>query len=519
MTSERRDSVLKFNDLKRRIEMKKTIRTIALIMSLIMLLGMFAACAVTNDGEESTSASVTPDPNDPSGTTEAEDTMYVPDDLDEKYDFDEVITVFMWSDFRMTEFYAEETGDIIDDAIYHRNNKVEGRLGITFDFIEEPGDSNAYKSWITVAENDWNADNDFDIYAGYSRTIPLMTIKKMTANLLEQDAFSVEKPWWPEALTSELTINDKLYMCTGDIATSLLWYMVAIMYNKDLYEATFQLDKTPMDMVEADEWTLDNFMSIVKDMYTDIDTNGAKDENDFYGATFFDTDLDSFQISAGITSLEKDAYGGLKLSDAWQSERCANICETVGESLKNDGVFCGDSGSSRVMFRMSQSVFHMDRVFIIPGADSSDSGGLEFACGVVPLPKFDADQTAYKTNVGNPFTIYAINAQSDAIEAAVTTLEAWASESYRSVTPAVFEVAMKVRYTDDPQVAGMFDILRENISFDAGKLYHYTMEKTTSNLFRDVLLSANPSGFLSKLQASRRILDSKLKDVMAAYDD
>ncbi len=500
--------------------MKKTIRLIALILALVTLTGMFAACANSGGGDESSTPANTQGSNDPQNVTTAEEeTLYVPDDLDEKYNFDETITVFMWSDFRMTEFYADETGDIIDDAIFHRNNAVQDRLGITFEFIEEPGDSTAYKTWITMAENDWAADNEFDIYAGYSRTIPLMTIKKMTANLLEHEAFSVEKPWWPEALTSECTINDRLYFCTGDIATSLLWYMVAIMYNKDLYEANLNLGKTPMDMVDADEWTLDNYMSIVKDLYTDTDNNGSKDENDFYGATFFDTDLDSFQIGAGITSLEKDESGELRISEAWNSQRCADICETVGEALKSPGIFVGNSDTARVMFRKSQSIFHMDRVFIIPGADSSSSGPLEFACGVVPLPKFDNAQTVNKTNVGNPFTIYAVNAQSDALDATVTTLEAWASESYRSVTPAVFEVAMKVRYTDDPQVAGMFDILRENISFDVGKLYHYTMEKTTSNLFRDTMLSANPSGFLSKLKTSQRVLNSKLKEVMSVYTD
>ncbi len=502
--------------------MKKYIRLIALLLSLVTLLSMFAACADNEGGEVSTSASASV--NDPGNSnvtgedTTKEETLYEEDNLAEKYEFNKTITIFMWSDYRMREFYAEETGNIIDDAIYKRNISVADRLGIEFSFIEAPGDSQDYKSWITQAENDWAADNEYDIYAGYSRTIPLLTLKGMTTNLLSHDDFSVEKPWWPEALTSECTINDKLYFCSGDVATSLLWYMVAMMYNKELYESHLaQLGKTPMDMVQANEWTLDNFLSIVQDIYTD-DGNGSKDLNDFYGATLFKTDLDSFQIGAGITSIEKDESGSIRLSEKYNSQRCADICEAVGATLQAEGVL-GISDDVRKVFQDSRSIFHMDRVFIIPGSDTGSGGGLEFDVGVVPVPKYDKDQQTYRTNIGNPFTLYAINSMSRDLNESVVTLEALASANYRSVTPAVFEVAMKVRYTDDPQVAEMFDILRDGISFDVGKLYHYTFDGATSKIFRDTASSGNPSGFLTNLSRSQRIIDQKIKLVMAAYSD
>lgn len=504
--------------------MKKTIRFIALLLSLVTILSMLVACASTQAPDETTIGSneattAAPSLNGDSSEVQTnEETAFVLDDLKESYNFDETITVFMWDDWRMVEFYADESGDIIDDAIYKRNEKVSQRLGITFEFVEAPGDSDYYKTWITQAENDWAADNEYDIYAGYSRTIPLLSIKKMTANLLEQEAFSVEKPWWPEALTTECTIKDQLYFCTGDISTSMLWYMVAFMYNKELYDTYIQTGKTPMDMVDNDEWTLSNYLALVQDIYTDTDNDGTKNENDFYGSCIFSTDIDSFMIGAGITSLEKDEEGGLRISEQWSSQRCADICETVGNAIKLPGIFC-DNSKCRKIFSGSQSIFHMDRVFNIAGADSSDGAPLEFAVGVVPVPKFDETQETYKTNLGNPFTIYAVNAQSDSLEATVTTLEAMGSENYRSVTPAVFEVAMKVRYTDDPQVANMFDILKENVSFDVGKLYYYTMDKTTSKIFSDTCLSANPGGYLTTFGRSKRVLDVKLKELMKAYEN
>ncbi len=497
--------------------MKKYVRLIAMLLALVTLLGVAVSCANTNGGEETTAGGATTNaPSDTEAATTEEETLYVPDDLEESYNFDQTITFFIWDDWRMMEFYSDETGDLIDDAIYHRNERVQNRLGVTFEWVEAPGDSGDYKDWITKAENDWAADNDFDIYAGYSRTIPLLTLRNMSANLLAQEAFSVEKPWWPEALTTECTINDKLFFATGDIATSMLWYMVAFMYNKDLYKDYFGEEKTPMDMVTNDEWNLQNFLAMVQDVYVDSDNNGQKDVTDFYGASIYSTDITAFMIGAGITSLEKAEDGSLRISEKWNSQRCADICETVGEAMKLRGIICNDDRST---FRTQQSVFHMDRVFNICGVDNGDPTPYEFSVGVVPVPKFDESQQEYKTNLGNPYTMYAINAQSKELEATATTLEAMASENYRSVTPAVFEVAMKVRYTDDAQVAEMFDILKNNVSFDVGQLYYYATEKLPAKVFSDTCLSGNPSGFLSALKKSERVINNKIKEIMKGYEN
>ena len=494
--------------------MKKFVRLIAMLLALVTVLGVAVSCANTNTPDETTDAGAGATTTAAIEETTAEETLYVPDDLDETYNFGQTITIFMWDDWRMTEFYAEETGDLIDDAIFHRNIKVQERLGVTFEFVEAPGDSGDYKDWITKAENDWAADNDFDIYAGYSRTVPLLTLKNMSANLLEQEAINVDKPWWPEALTTECTIKDKLFFATGDIATSMLWYMVAFMYNKDLYKDYFGEEKTPMDMVSNDEWTLQNFLAMVQDIYIDVDNNGQKDTTDFYGSTIYSTDIIAFMIGAGITSLEKAEDGSLRISEKWNSQRCADICETVGNAMNLTGILCNDDRST---FRTQQSIFHMDRVFNIPGTDTGGEG-LQFTVGVVPVPKFDESQEVYKTALGNPYTMYSINAQSKELEATATTLEAMASENYRSVTPAVFEVAMKVRYTDDPQVAEMFDILKENVSFDVGQLYYYATEKLPAKIFSDTCLSGNPGGFLSALKTSQRVINNKIKEIMKGYE-
>ncbi len=500
--------------------MKKFIRIIALVMALMTLSGMFAACANPLENPEVTtegpSAAVTTAPVADEVT--GGETDYVKDDLAESYNFDTTITIYMWSDYTMMEFYAEESGDIIDDAIFNRNNDVQQRLNITLDFVEEPGSAKKMTPWMTRAENDWQSDNEYDIYAGYSRCAPQMVLKGMNANLLEYDAFSVEKPWWPAALTTECTINDKLFFCSGDISTNLLWMMTGTFYNKDLYETYYAGEKTPMDMVEENEWTMDKLFTITKDIYTD-DGNNNKDDLDTFGYVLYQTNIDAFQTAAGITSLVKDEDKGLALSPDFTSQRCADVCDLVGNFVKSEGVLYNDSTKIRNIFYEERALFITDRTFIVAGKDTSDTNKIEFSYGVVPQPKFTTDQETFLTNVGHPFTMYAVNSKTKDIEAAITTLEAMASASHRSVIPAVFEVTMKVRYTDDPQASRMYDILRENISFDAGRLFCDMLGKSTANVFTNTALSGNPSGILSNIDKNKRVIEAGIKKIMEYYVD
>lgn len=496
--------------------MKMYLRIIALLMAILTLSGMVAACADTGDSSSTTDGAASTTAPTEVATT-AEETLYAPDDLAESYNFNETITIFMWEDYTMMEFYAEETGDLIDDAIFNRNIKVAERLGITFEYVEEQGASNDYTSWIQKAENDWQADNSYDIYAGYSRSAPLMALKGMTVNLLDYEAFSVDKPWWPAALTNECTINDKLYFCSGDISTNLLWMMIGTFYNKELYKEYFPEEKTPMDLVEANEWTMEKFFSIVQDIYTD-DGNNQKDAADFYGYILYETNADAFQTAAGIVSIEKDETSGLRISEGWNSQRCADVCELLGTFLDSEGVYHDSSTKVRDIFFEERGIFITDRTFIVAGKDTTETAKIEFSYGVVPQPKYTADQENFMTNVGHPFTMYAVNSQSKKIEAAVTTLEALGSANHRSVTPAVFEVAMKVRYTDDPQAARMYDILRNNISFDIGRLYASTFKNGTANLFRTTALSGNPSGLLSNIKKNEKVINAGIKTVMEFFD-
>ncbi len=499
-------------------------KIISLLFALLMILPLAAACG-NPDTPENTQPGDTSASADTAEVTEKslyDEDGYRLDSLPEKLDFGTDITTLMWNDYSMKEFYVEEdSGNIIDSAIYSRNVQVEERLGIKFVWVEAAGSSGTNDEFTTKADADYKSDHLFDVYATYSRTPPALALKGYCANLLSTKYFDIEKPWWPEALTKECTIKNKLYFASGDISTNLLWMMIATFYNRALFENYRDnplFAKTPEQLVKENAWTMETMFGMCKDIYVDTDANNSRSAGDTFGMVIFETNIDAFQTAAGITSVSKTADGGITISDDFKGQRALEACELTGNFLSSTGCYHTNSTSVRNVFFEERAVFITDRCFIVAGKDNAGSTKkIEFAYGIVPQPKFNADQENFGTNMGHPFTMYAVSSASHDIEASAAMLEAMGSASYRMVTPAVFETTMKVRYADGAEVAEMYDIIRNNVSFDIGRLYAEAFGNSTANLFRTSALS-NPSAYATTFRTKTAVFNKGIETVMAAFE-
>ena len=72
---------------------------------------------------------------------------------------------------------------------------------------------------------------------------------------------------------------------------------------------------------------------------------------------------------------------------------------------------------------------------------------METDFGIIPYPLYDENQEDYHTQVADCSTMFALPADCRDTSFAGAVLEAIAAESYRSVTPAYFEVALNEKYT------------------------------------------------------------------------
>ncbi len=443
---------------------------------------------------------------------------YLLDDIPAGTNFgDAEVTFFHWSDHTMKEFYSDSlSGDLIGDEIYKRNDIVENRLGVRLNYVSAPGNDKNVQAFVQKAQIDVSSGTcEFDIIAGYSRTPPLMALTGgLIEDLTELDYLDFEKPWWPELLVDQCLINDSLYFCSGDISTNLLWMTVATFYSKSLIE-TQNLDD-PYQLVKDNKWTLDKLISMSQNKYEDKNGNGVADDGDFYGYVIYDINTDAFFTAAGFLALEKNNSGDIVVSPKLEDQVIYNLIDKLGDwyTSSND-VRNANSTSIRNIFFDERAIFTMDRVFIVAGKDTSSTPKIEFEYGILPNPKYDEYQENYITNIGHPYTMYAISTGAFDTNACAAVIECLASESYRRVTPVIFETAMKVKYASDPNAAEMYDILRSTASFDLGRLYSNQIGDVYKEMRAQV--HSNAKTFASQYKALSKVIENGIKLITNAY--
>ncbi|MBQ7983184.1 MAG: hypothetical protein IJ302_06430, partial [Clostridia bacterium] len=132
-----------------------------------------------------------------------------------------------------------------------------------------------------------------------------------------------------------------------------------------------------------------------------------------------------------------------------------------------------------------------------------------------PMPKYDEAQEDYYTVSSFPYTLYGIPVDAKDPSMSAALLECLASESYRTVSPALFEVALKVKYASDSDVSAMYDIIRTSNVFDIGRIFNDSMNGKTYSMFRSSLID-NKDGWISTYEKNAKALTKQLENVVEA---
>lgn len=483
----------------------------AVFLVAILLLTLMISCSQTEDNNNintTTTQNDSVDQIDDIIETEGYDSDDLPDDLDFG---GQEISFLVWSDAPNTEFYLnEQTGEIVDDAVYNRNLTVTERLNVTFKYTEEPGNNANRTTFVNYAKASIMAgDGAFDIIAGYSMTSASLAYNNLVINLLEVDYLNFDMPWWPDSLINEAKIGDKLYFASGDISTNLLYMMYGVFFNK-LLIADYNLED-PYQIVLNGEWTIDKMSSMAKDVYMDLNGNDSKDENDQFGFVTHTTFIDPFFYGSGLLTVERDEDGIPQFSSKYNSEKTQLLLEKLCNMffVGNDSMLYTDYDPNALTFKEGRSLFiQHETQYAIQHLRDSD---VDY--GFVPIAKWDETQENHITCLSFPYSLYTIpiDVQDTSVVGAV--LECIASESYRQVSPVLFEIALKVKYSNDDTASQMYDIIRDGINFDFGRIFNDSMSSYTYSLFRNAVAN-NTTDWASIYAKNETSLQKMLANVV-----
>ena len=492
--------------------MKTFVRVLSLLLVCLMLGATLVACTTEKVLVEGTGKWVTK--TDGAGAVDGYDERgFELDNLAEK-DLNYLgaeVNMLYWSDVENPEFDVERiTGDNVSDAIFDRNGNIERRLNVDLKFDSTPGNVNNRARFVQKVQNVTSSGGgDYDLIATYSRTAGMLAIQGylIDLNTIQNNHLELEKPWWPPQMIDTVSFGGSLYMLSGDASTNVLHQMHVLYFNKDqfslkydaqaraagfegnadvspacemIYEYAYHYDQEKHPY--GGQWTNEKLISYTSNMYDDLNgaaaaDGGRYDQDDYYGFCTTAYHVDAFYTGANLRLVDQvEDKRVLIISPDYGSAKTVSLINQLGAWLPTNTCIVqrGDSVPFTKPFEKGNALF------ITARAHFAEHNLLKvaFDYGILPSAKYDNEQVNYYTCMGNPFTLYGIfhglddmGDRAETLKEMTAVLECWASETYRLVTPEVFEVNMQLKYADTQYETDMFEYARSAIVFDLGRIF------------------------------------------------
>ncbi len=459
-------------------------KILAFFLAILMIVPMAVACAETNDGTTDTTAALeaTVAPSGTEVVTEPAETELqsatLPDDLDYK---GETVTILSRdAAFVSDEMWVEEqNGAMVNDAIYRRNEKVMQQLGVTIESIKLSG--GAYLVSDELRKVASSGETYFDIAANSTYSTIMYTSENIFLDLTECEYLDLDAIYWSQGYNESASIGDSQYLATGAVALSLYRLMFITFYNKNLLAAA-QYENL-YTVVDEGRWTLDYQIQLSKDLYKDNDGSGTVSEGDtvgFAGSTL--SYIDPYWSSCDMPILSKDADNLYVYS--LDIERMSNVVDKLITLFHNSNAWIDadttDDGKQANMSNLFASGKAATITMRLGSVETEQLASMSDEYGIIPMPKYDENQEKYYSYLHDQFTSVGIPSllvsDQERVQMIGAVLEAMALESYKTVVPTYYEVALKGRYLEDSDSWRMLDMIYENVKVDAGVLYTKCLE-------------------------------------------
>ena len=476
----------------------------ALLVAII--LSLLASCGETQSPSEAQTTV-------PAATTVPEDTKFAPDSLPDDLDLGGDTVNIMLGDYNnamLEDMYAEEeTGNRLSDAVYNMITGVEDRLNCDLVYNVEAyvsAERAAFQQKICTSI--LAGDDTMDVLFDLNNYATQMHEGEYFVNLADTKYIDLAKPWYNQTVLENI-YGDYIHFVSGDFSLANVKNSFAVYVNQDLYTA---LGKTEdlYSLVDDGKWTLDAMKGLLTDTYADLNGDTAADAGDRYGLTFGDFNKYLGFLPAFNGSIFKKSGEGYEF--VYGSERVQDIVQAMCSLVhENENVLPADPSSTGIDdFRLpSGGGNYMSKPFLEGRSMMSCSlvadasmiiPEIDFSYSLLPYPKWDEAQENYITFLQR--SCYAlIPVTCTDTDAASAVLEALSSASHRTIIPEYCEVSLKVRYSQDDDVARMFDLIRQSIRYEAGDIYLVTSASLTGYLRNQI--KANNTDWASFIESNK----------------
>jgi hypothetical protein len=418
-----------------------------------------------------------------------------------------------WVEWDHRDLVAEEqNSDVINDAVYLRNTKIEEKYNIVITEIIETDAVGKLTKSVKAA------DDNYDVFCPHIMELANLAQGGNLIDVFKMPNIDLTKPWWDQGTIRDLSIINKLFILQGDLLIMDNDAMEAMIFHKGLWQE-YELEDL-YDIVKKGEWTFDKLIEMSKGVAKDINGDGVMYiQDDRFGCiTQADTNV-SFFVSGGEKICSKDANDYPIIT--FGSERGYKICEKISElMLDEDNVVHLHRYEGKFpiydeqvkMMEENRALFSWIRMRIVERLR-----GMEMDFGILPCPKLEKTQEKYITQ-NNPHTGAGISIPRSASDLDRTgmILEELSAESRYTLRPAFYEINLRGKYARDDESQDMLDIILSNTAHDLGNVYNFggLMDVAFWRYGRDMQID-----WASKFDKAVSKMEKDIEKVITAYEN
>lgn len=510
-------------------------RILAAALATLMATAALAACAgdadTTTDTTAAPSTSTTAPPEtEASGPAlDAWGREIIDDGIPADLNFNgEEINILAREDSRFRwqiDFYSPEiTGEMVRDAVYNRNARIEERLGVKFVVEEFPGSHSNFSGYADKITRAYQAgSHEYDMVGTYSLFGAEYALQGYFYNINNLDQYlDLDKVWWNQNFREELTVNDKLYFVVGDVNLTTLTRMFTLFVNQTELER--RLPGVDLYSVINDgKWTLDYFTTLLADTYQDLNGNTRADDGDFFGllSTAPSEAYDSFAASTDFKMIVRDSTDSFAINPDTEGlinriDKISKVYHTNPETI----FLANEAGieDNIKRFANNQALFML---YTLDKAGEETLRNMTDPYGVLPLPKFDENQDIYRTIPQDAFNLISILGDVENPDMIAAVLELMCAESYKTVVPLYYEEALKYKYMPNEDSGKMIDYLRDGLTFDFATINTRSLQNA-GQFMRNTLHNAGPdaaSRVASSMAIQQKMFNKSLEKFVQKYAD
>jgi hypothetical protein len=355
----------------------------------------------------------------------------------------------------------ENIGEIVNDAIYLRNQKIEERFNCLIEEIEVSDVLGTFKNSVTAG------DAIYDIGQINDEGINNLNTAGVLITWETMPYVNLEEPWWNKDANDTFQINGKQYAAVGDFNLSEYSKSYIYFFNKDMYKTIHPVNEL-YGYVKNGAWTVDKLVDTAKEFSADINGDGVFDTQDQYGLIQTPKVHISLLVTgAGVKYVDIDADGNPYFAIPGNT-RSINVLQKLFEMHVGGNWYYRTStalgGVETEQFQNNQALFLAATMWSTEAIRQ-----FEIDIGILPAPKFEESQeNYYSITVSGLVSALPKTLTTERSELVSILLEAMAFDSRINLLPVYKNVVLQTKYARDEESSEMIDVIFNSQTFDLG---------------------------------------------------